>query len=131
MKTKNTKSISGTNETGISKEGPVQKPGFTPGPWTIEVAHRVLTNVSTNEETRRPYYEIGSDLRVLAKVDTGLNDKANAALIAAAPDLYAACEIVLNNLTVMIPANEDLRKLGEKACIDALIAALNKARGES
>lgn len=60
---------------------------------------------------------------------TGNGTENNASLIAAAPDMYTACEIVLNNL-VEKPL-EPMGYLAYKASIDALVAALKKARGES
>ena len=89
----------------------MNQPKFTKGPCVIELSEIDLARITTK--------------------DTGvcLTDHANASLIAAAPDLYTACEIVLNNLVENPP--EPMGYLAYKASIDALVAALKKARGES
>lgn len=100
----------------------------TPGPWTIEAQFKVLTNVQRNTETRVPYYEIGSELRRLATIDTGLNAKANAALIAAAPELLAALEDVEALLYAV--TNEGFRPISDNDLVLKMRAAIAKAKGE-
>ena len=80
----------------------------TPGPWTIS----------------------GWAIRMsgghkLANFDM-MPDKANARLIAAAPELLEACEATLDALTELIGADYDLT--GEQAKLRAAIA---KAKGEA
>ena len=98
----------------------------TPGPWTVEIQFKTLTNVTTGEETRLPFFEVGSDLRRLADVNSGMNDEANAQLIASAPEMLAALEMLLNS---MLSAQENQRlSVSELVKVRELIL---KARGES
>lgn len=91
------------------------KTKHTPGQWTIESQYKVLTNVVLNTEIRVPYYEVGSELRRVATVDTGLNDKANAALIAAAPEMLEALEFVLDTWIMDDHSRELIKDVIRKA----------------
>lgn len=59
--------------------------------------------------------------------DCGPGAEADARLIAAAPELLAACRIALANAT----AGEQLTPLGLKAIADAARSALSKATGSN
>lgn len=101
------------------------KTKFTPGPWTVETQFKLLTNVTTGKETRIQYYEVGSDLRVLAKLDSGLNDHSNAALISAAPELYAILEKINTAFYTRTTRKAWLELMEQTKPL------LQKARGES
>jgi hypothetical protein len=104
----------------------MNKPKHTQGPWTVEVQHKVLTNVTTKQDTRIPYYEVGSELRRLATVDTGLNDQANAQLIAAAPDMLEA--LVDAHIQILGMCGQQQFKL--KQLSDTILTGIRKARGD-
>jgi hypothetical protein len=70
----------------------------TKGPWTIENQYKILTNCTNGKEVRIPYYEVGTELRKIVSVNTGLNDFANAQLIAAAPEMLEALEHIQREL---------------------------------
>lgn len=106
----------------------------TPGPWVA-----VACNVRHSGGARRPIFDDGrwmilpeSDMErlPLAEVDSGDDHheptrkqaEHDAHLIAAAPDLYEALEMVLEML--------DMDGFGKDAAIDVAHAALAKARGE-
>jgi hypothetical protein len=88
-------------------------PKFTPSPapWSID-PKRARVNVSGDAEL---IDASGEFLACVAGRD--------AALIAAAPDLYAACELLL--------AYVGDRSAGSGEAWDAAVAALEKARGEA
>ena len=105
---------------------------FTPGPWFAGQMHRW----SGTCITRRPPIEYGPSgtigdapiAQVVAKAPHWENSypvDANAALIAAAPDLYAALEDLRSSL-IVLTKNSDLTEELKQAD-----AALAKARGES
>ena len=90
------------------------QPKWTPGPW----------RATTHDHPEQGVY---AGYRI-AKMTGGeiQRDRANANLIAAAPDLYAALEKALNFIT-----NTE-SEMGETLpCGDAARAALAKARGET
>lgn len=101
---------------------------FTPGPWKIASNATLGDGRSVyckevecwqNEVARCPVrHEVEFD-RALDETD------ANAALIAAAPDLYAACEVVANELE-----QSDFARRDRRWCMAELRAALAKARGK-
>lgn len=124
--------VTGAIKRGEAKAIEAVTTKHTPGPWTIEAQFKILTNVQQNTETRVPYYEIGSELRRLATIDTGLNDKANAALMAAAPELLAACEFLLAEIPVTSNGSLD-RKTSVTHSLDAYLKlsnAIRKAKGD-
>lgn len=86
---------------------------FTPGPWLVgedQCVDEAWSIVTTSG---------GS---IIANVNDRHDRKANARLIAAAPDLYAALDAVESDLS--IGAHPHLH-------IDAIRAAIAKARGEA
>lgn len=64
---------------------------FTPGPWEVR-------KDPSHFHTASSVYECGVDFPSVAEVggSTVVMQEANARLIAAAPDLYAACKDVVN-----------------------------------
>lgn len=103
-----------------------QKPKFTPGPWEI------TNNDDLHLTIRRNGYWAHSHIayingNVLLRDDGDF--KANANLIAAAPDLYTSCEITLEQLS-NFPTVDDISQMQKAMLIANLNAALSKARGE-
>lgn len=94
----------------------MSEPKFTPGPWFINDWPQANTDITIG----------GAGIPLIAKVplrDVSINgQKANAHLIAAAPELYAALDAIMeypgNNLMAVDITN-------------AAKAALRKARGEA
>lgn len=100
----------------------------TPGPW-----HRAMCNPEDGEITR----VIESNVAVKAGWNTvvalcgnpdNLEAIANANLIAAAPDLLAACEGVLDSIFERMSENNRAGYRDEEAMLRAAIA---KAKGEA
>ena len=92
---------------------------FTPGPWNVEHPFQ-----EPGVYVGGPRTELVCKLYPLDDVakQRGENIEANAALIAAAPDMYAACE----------PAEVFLRDIGSHSkALSMVRAALRKARGEA
>lgn len=84
----------------------------TPGPWFED------THINGNQYV---YPKLG--LNPICQVFDGYKD--NAHLIAAAPDLLAACEMSLNHMTGMP------KETRPNSLIEIVSAAIKKARGES
>ena len=101
-----------------------RKEKFTPGPWVFEHGYRFYRCYSSQEGKSGFYFRVGKN------ADTNLcsfDDEwmANAALIAAAPDMYA----VLTELEESVDYwSEYDVPIG---IIDQIRAAISKARGES
>ena len=78
-------------------EATKEKPTFTPGPWQIEDC--------TPGESTGLRFEVGTKDIVIARTTDGWKEaRANARLIAAAPELLEQCKLfekVLNELVVM------------------------------
>lgn len=97
-------------------------PGFTPGPWSVRNGDTVVGPLG-NVVAECCGYSV--DATAAAQRKQG-GREANAALLAAAPDLFAACKIVdglcrtVNDITFICASNA-LREL--------LRAALAKAEG--
>lgn len=87
------------------------EPKFTPGPWGAMVKMEGCTAIGANTLIARVYSTAFKDLE---------NERANANLISAAPDMYDA----------LFSAAEQLERNGV-AVPDSWKAALAKARGES
>jgi hypothetical protein len=83
----------------------------TKGPWSIDTSFGEV--------------EIVSELRVLAKCNTGLNDLANARLIAAAPEMLEALETVYA-VSKTAPLNSK-----ELNAFRLVLEVIKKAKGES
>ena len=91
----------------------------TPGPWTAECvgstgAHDNPTDV----------YEVLSRAARVCEFATEVDAK----LIAAAPELLAACEAVMRDFRNFVSENPIVK--GESPCITDVRAAIKKARGE-
>lgn len=91
---------------------------FTPGKWAAEFVG------GSGEEHPDDVYEVVADTRV--RVAEYLS-AADAYLVSAAPDLYAALEDCLKYLQFDLPA--DVKNANQE--ISRAIAAIAKARGES
>lgn len=99
----------------------------TPGPWMV-IHHKCIHPHITIAQNA------GTSLRdrSIAYIDGHMHeDNANAALIAAAPDLLAALQMVVDSLVtwIEIAEDEDLRDYDNNA-LSAARAAIAKARGE-
>lgn len=96
----------------------------TPGPWEIEHGHHECVNTST-----LPWAMTGPGGREVCQSPNGVDvddeDDANACLIAAAPDLLAACEAMLEWV-----ARETDDRDWPHPVLDQARAAIAKARGE-
>jgi hypothetical protein len=88
-------------------------PDWTPGPWEV-------FRFGPGLEVKTIYGCSGMDRSqfIPAVVMPGVNAEANARLIAAAPDLLAACELALPHLV-------------NEPAADAVRAAIAQARGET
>lgn len=92
-----------------------EKVGPTPGPWETREYKRIPPQVWT---------DAGKHVnRVVATLNPDLPAIANARLIAAAPDLLAACR-------KMVEASTDSDPSAWEAGVDACVAAIAKATGE-
>lgn len=99
----------------------MSKPRFTPGPWAVigqsEVWRYIVVKAKNRRTTARvPFSKEGATL-------DEITDRADATLIAAAPDLYAALELARERMVGASP--------GMNALIAQTDTALSKARGES
>ena len=108
---------------------PETETSFTPGPWAAYDAgskHRTL--ISSNCEDYAPTKNGG----VFVAVAQGPDNRANARLIAAAPDLYAALEEVTAELAefadITINGEADTHMTG---MVERARAALSKARRQA
>jgi hypothetical protein len=91
---------------------------FTPGPWDI-------IEDSDGHRIRKGRY-------ILGRTYENADDAANASLIAAAPELYAALVAVLEWAAPIAGDNQnDVAAQKEIGAIDLANAALAKARGEA
>jgi len=102
------------------------EPKWTPGPWQVcNTYHAVhgerVRNIALCGNAHIPQ----GNGRILVPDDEA---KANAHLIAAAPDLYVACEAALEHLLYLRRMVRGPR-VSDKT-IELLEAALRKARGE-
>lgn len=96
----------------------------TPGPWIVEWGDK--TPIYVSPESRHEYVSICKVLPIDDEIDcddgdfiVGSQTKANAHLIAAAPELLAACEAAEWN-------SLDLPEF----VVERLLAAIAKAKGE-
>lgn len=90
---------------------------FTPGPWKTANGLFYIKVVAE-----------GSNRVILSSQNahgTTVTDKANAALIAAAPEMLEALEGAIDFL------NEALHEFNDKSFIEKMRQAVSKARGES
>lgn len=96
--------------------------GHTPGPWRIAPEFSVLSVWSGDTEVASAWRESGW-------IDEA-TQRANARLIAAAPDLLAACEAMLAHEVYTYEGNLEARVTVPRDVIDQLRAAIAKARPE-
>jgi len=95
---------------------------FTPGPWRVNTDYGQIGDVTNEDGTPVAYSQ-----QVLGDTITQSRRKANAHLIAAAPDLYAALERIYGRL-LMSDRDGDAHISEEDGAMAE--AALRKARGE-
>ena len=102
---------------------------FTPGPWRVAenlfgntASYEVYTNIETKSGK-------GGYTRICQI--TPRDQKANARLIAAAPDLLAATEAWVAAMKGWLDGNPPKSPEESRAIYDAAVAALKKARGEA
>ena len=93
---------------------------FTPGPWGVWTVGGKLT-VTDNANVNHLAYVVKEQPTALA----------NAHLIAAAPDMFAALEDMLSGWDYIRMEHGDLPGVGWDRCEDAARAALAKARGQA
>jgi len=103
----------------------------TPGPWK----HKHVKKTYYNQQTGAPCIDetdwIDSDNESIALIVNGRNRDTSitdAKLIAAAPDLLAACEIVQANLADVVYKDHSVYL---KAAFDAVTEAIRVAKGEN
>ena len=101
----------------------------TPGPWKVAenlfgstASYEVYTNIETKSGK-------GGYTRICQI--TPRDQKANARLIAAAPDLLAATEAWVAAMKGWLDGNPPKSPEESRAIYDAAVAALKKARGEA
>lgn len=101
----------------------------TPGPWTLVAGFAGHKDwISVDGPSRRG----GAPITIHENRNATALDLANARLIAAAPDLLAACERVIDALkdhVLISPSMDGARTQGREIC-SLLNAAIAKARGE-
>lgn len=108
---------------------------WTPGPWETAVERR--DDLGCDHIWIAPQTWVPRVARVVVYPDYEAEERANAHLISAAPDLYAALEIVAAELEAMLDAGDVIRGINNagiaamRAQVDAARAALAKARGEA
>lgn len=105
-----------------SDGGSHQSGSWTPGPWDLMVKMQGFTAVGAKTLIARVFSEAFKDLA---------NEQANANLIAAAPDLYAALEDMLWPIMAGCQKPHIVRCMCAKCVEDRAKAALAKARGEA
>jgi len=102
----------------------MSKTTFTPGPWTFRQAY-------SNGEPSSIEIDAGARLRyniaTIASNDKAATMEGNARLIAAAPDLLAACQHALDTFGGVRPAEW---MSASRAEFDMLTAAIAKAKGQ-
>ena len=99
----------------------MSEPKFTPGPWKVGRPHNEDVPSAINGWNYYPIY-YGNDEEQVCDI---VYNKADAALIAAAPEMYEALEKIadINPYTITSEVAYEI--------IDIAGAALRKARGES
>lgn len=99
----------------------MSKPKFTPGPWEITGADQRFIAQQTSDES-----DIGSIFaEVWFNVGHRHNQKANAALIAAAPEMYEVLQKLVE-WNRKYPSNQDYHSIGEIVKIGDLCNAICK-----
>lgn len=97
----------------------MNKPTFTKGPWASEDC--------TPGESEGLCFAIKSEDRVVARTTDGWNEaRANARLIASAPELFAQCKFLEKVLTEAIMSGDS----GADLELDQLRELLAKVEGE-
>lgn len=107
----------------------------TPGPWSVGAQNDMLFIIDRAPAANNDYPDHNADRAVIAHVydeARGHDGIANASLIAAAPELYAALVAVLAWAAPIAGDNQnDVAAQKEISAIDLANAALAKARGEA
>jgi hypothetical protein len=104
---------------------------WTPGPWiVVEAAYGSKEFAWVESQGEGEPVICGVFTRLPGEIS--VEDRSNVNLIAAAPELYDACDEVRRYLDQMVDKDRDRldRDYGAPP-IDALMAALAKARGET
>ena len=97
---------------------------WTPGPWNLGNSYGAMYDVVSKKE--HGICSTGGFTSNIGDIDAIIaENKANAILIAAAPELYAALDELLNDLGNRIVGFDDRRAVRKAE------EALSKARGES
>lgn len=97
---------------------------FTPGPWSVNAN-------SEQSDPDKLSVEIGDGAYFICQVDGGIHQKANARLIAAAPELLEALESLFDDYKQLADSGDcgcwllEDQEVGKKA-----LAVIAKARGE-
>lgn len=102
----------------------MKTPKHTPGPWSVVETTRTLTNSTTSETVEIPEYHIKSAKRPVAQVHLG-GSAQDAALIAAAPDLYSILDKINSAFYSRTTRKQWLDLMEQTKPL------LKKARGES
>ena len=93
----------------------------TPSPWQVDYSGNCHIGVTDKNERTIAFCNLQNE--------DGDEDKENAGLIAAAPDLLSALESAYNAIAWDIPS-ENLSDDDEEALLDTIRAAIEKAKGE-
>jgi hypothetical protein len=106
----------------------VSAPAFTPGPWTVE------SRVAFGKNDYAVSPASGND-GFVAALTHGPDAKANARLIAAAPELYEALvaltrAVNTNELAAAMACHEIVAFANVKDALKLALPAIKKARGE-
>jgi hypothetical protein len=99
----------------------------TPGPWSVDAVPGLPVYINAGDDGLRPVADING-------LEDGINNDArreeqmaNAALIAAAPDLLEACKGLRATIERLLPERDLMSQITQKALI-AADAAIAKAQ---
>lgn len=100
-------------------------PAFTPGPWHLgHIEHHSVGQTIDVVDSLDPVAP-----SVIAAVECFEGNRADLHLIAAAPDLYDACERAYASLNTLLPSLDEVPE-GAREAFDALYAAIALATPE-
>lgn len=100
---------------------------FTPGPWSLESEDNGYAEVLLKHADTEAIQISGGDWTVAVALDDGPPGKANAHLIAAAPELYSNLDMLTTILeNISLPGFSNQPEM-----VKAMRVCLAKARGES
>lgn len=103
------------------------KTKFTPGPWRTS---RLISDKPTIHTVQADIHQTLARLGEIDGMDGDVH-KANAQLIAAAPEMYSWIEAVIRQLKYEIEAGSRNAESGSGGMVSNLENLLKKARGES